>query len=112
MITCVDHVVVAVRDLDAASATYGKLLGLRPSWRGAHPDFGTANTLFRLANTYLELLAPDGDGLVADTLRAYLDERGEGPLALAFGTTDAAVAAATLRARGMPAPDPDAESGH
>lgn len=112
MIHCVDHVVVAVRDLAVASATYERLLGLEPSWRGAHPDFGTANTLFRFANTYLELLAPAGEGLVADTLRGYLDERGEGPLALAFGTTDAAAAAATLRVRGMPAPDPDAESGH
>lgn len=112
MIQCVDHVVVAVRDLAAASATYGKLLGLTPSWRGVHPDFGTANTLFRLANSYLELLAPDGGGVVADALRGHLEERGEGPLALAFGTTDAAAAAATLRTRGMPAPDPDPEIGH
>jgi catechol 2,3-dioxygenase-like lactoylglutathione lyase family enzyme len=112
MIHCVDHVVVAVRDLAVASAAYSRLLGLEPSWRGVHGDFGTANTLFRFANTYLELLAPAGEGLVADTLRAYLDERGEGPLALAFGTTDASAAAATLRARGMPAPDPDTESGH
>ena len=112
MITCVDHVVVAVRDLDVASATYGKLLGLRPSWRGAHPGFGTANTLFRLANTYLELLAPSGEGLVADMLRAHLDDHGEGPLALAFGTADAHAAAAALRERGMPAPHPDTESGH
>jgi len=111
MIDRVDHVVVAVRDLAAASSAYGRLLGLEPSWRGAHPGFGTANTLFRLANTYLELLAPEGDGVVADGLRSYLDERGEGPLALAFGTTDAHAEAAALRARGMPAPDPDTENG-
>jgi catechol 2,3-dioxygenase-like lactoylglutathione lyase family enzyme len=110
-ITSVDHVVVAVRDLAAASATYERLLGLRPSWRGVHPGFGTANTLFRLANTYLELLAPSGEGLVADALRAYLDDCGDGPLALAFGTADARAAAASLRAHGMPAPDPSDESG-
>lgn len=111
MIDRVDHVVVAVRDLAVASSTYGRLLGLEPSWRGQHPAFGTANTLFRLANTYLELLAPEGDGVVADGLRSYLDERGEGALALAFGTTDAHAEAAALRARGMPAPDPDTENG-
>jgi catechol 2,3-dioxygenase-like lactoylglutathione lyase family enzyme len=111
MITCVDHVVIAVRDLAAASATYESLLGLRPSWRGMHPGFGTANTLFRLANTYLELLGPSGEGLVADALRARLDDHGEGPLALAFGTGDARAAAATLRERGMQAPDPDVETG-
>jgi catechol 2,3-dioxygenase-like lactoylglutathione lyase family enzyme len=111
MIACVDHVVVVVRNLAAATVTYEKLLGLRPSWRGAHLDFGTGNTLFRLANTYLELIAPDGEGLVADALRSYLDERGEGPLALAFGTADARAAATSLRERGIPAPDPDSESG-
>lgn len=111
MISCVDHVVVAVRDLAAASDTYEKLLGLRPSWRGVHSETGTGNTLFRFANTYLELLAPNGDGLVADMLRAHIDDCGEGPLALTFGTTDAVAAAATLRGRGMPAPDPDTESG-
>jgi len=111
MIDRVDHVVVAVRDLAVASSAYGRLLGLEPSWRGKHPAFGTANTIFRLANTYLELLAPDGEGLVAETLRSHIDERGEGPLALAFGTTDAQAEAAALRGRGMPAPEPDSENG-
>ena len=40
----------------AAMDLYGRLLGRRPSWRGEHPGYGTANTLFRLDNTYLELL--------------------------------------------------------
>jgi catechol 2,3-dioxygenase-like lactoylglutathione lyase family enzyme len=112
MITCVDHVVVAVRDLSAATAVYGRLLGLQASWRGVHPEFGTGNTLFRLANTYLELLGPSGQGVVADALRAHLEEHGEGPLALAFGTADARATAATLRERGVPAPDPNPENGY
>jgi len=112
MITCVDHVVIAVRDLATATAAYERLLGLRASWRGVHPEFGTSNTLFRLANTYLELLGPTGEGPVSDVLRVHLDEHGEGPLALAFGTDDARVTAANLRERGMPAPEPDTESGN
>lgn len=105
MLTRLDHVVVAVRDLDAASAAYRRLLGRAPSWRGHHPGLGTANTLFRLENTYLELLAPADDGPLGAYLTAHLAERGEGPLALAFGTADADAAVAALRARGLAVPD-------
>jgi catechol 2,3-dioxygenase-like lactoylglutathione lyase family enzyme len=55
-----DHVVIAVNDLDAAAATYGRLLGREPSWAGRHPEMGTANRLFRLDDVYVELLAPEG----------------------------------------------------
>ena len=41
---------------------YVALLGRGPSWHGRHPAFGTRNVLFRLANTYVELLAPDVPG--------------------------------------------------
>jgi len=45
MLESLDHVIVAVRDLDAASGVYSRLLGREPSWRGSHPRLGTANTL-------------------------------------------------------------------
>ena len=106
MLTSLDHIVLAVRDLGHATGTYRSLLGREPSWRGRHPSYGTANALFRLENTYLELLAPAGEGPLASHLRAWLDGHGEGPFALAFGTDDADAAAATLRARGVELPDP------
>ena len=61
--TTIDHIIIAVHDLAEASADYCALLGRAPSWRGAHPDYGTANTLFKLDNTYIELLAPQGEGM-------------------------------------------------
>lgn len=106
MLTSLDHVVIAVRDLTAASRTYEGLFARAASWRGEHPGWGTANTLFRLANTYVELLAPVGEGGFADSLRAHLDEHGDGPYALAFGTADADVCAAALRERGIAAASP------
>jgi catechol 2,3-dioxygenase-like lactoylglutathione lyase family enzyme len=105
VLTSLDHVVLAVRDLRRATETYRTLLGREPSWRGRHSAYGTANTLFRLDNTYLELLAATGDGPLASHVRAWLDESGEGPLALAFGTEDVDAAVATLRARGLELPD-------
>jgi catechol 2,3-dioxygenase-like lactoylglutathione lyase family enzyme len=104
-LTRLDHVILAVGELDSASATLTELLGRCPSWRGTHPALGTRNALFRLENTYLELLAPDGDGPVAERLRERLDTAGEGLLGLAFGTDDAAAAREGLAARGL-APGP------
>ena len=106
MLHALDHVIVAVRDLAASTETYEKLLGRTPSWRGGHPALGTANTLFRLANTYLELLAPVGPGPFAAQLEQQLARDGEGLAGLAFGTDDADECAAALRASGIAASDP------
>ncbi len=117
MLESLDHVILAVRDLSAATRQYARLLGRTPSWRGAHPGQGTENALFRLDNTYLELLCPEGEGPVGDALRGFLDARGEAPVGLAFGTRDAEACRASWLAQGLE-PEPietglgrDVESG-
>lgn len=109
MIQSLDHIIIAVSDLDAATSSYARLLGRTPSWRGEHPAEGTANSLFRLDNTYLELLSPTGDGKLGRQLKSWIEARGEGPLGLAFGTDDAEVCHTSLAERGL-APTP-VESG-
>ena len=89
MLNALDHLIVGVRDLAAAEAATTRLLGREPSWRGAHPGAGTANVLYRLDNTYLELLAPEGEGGAGRLLGEHLEARGEGLLGLAFATDDA-----------------------
>lgn len=111
MLTALDHVVIGVRDLAAAADRYTRLLGRRPSWRGAHPAFGTANVLFRLDNTYIELLGCNGNGAMADWLQERLDDVGEGLCALAFGTSDAAASAKLLADRGLNPSEPTEGSG-
>ncbi|MEX2206143.1 MAG: VOC family protein [Myxococcota bacterium] len=106
MLHSVDHVIVGVRDLEAATKTFSSLLGRAPSWRGTHPAMGTANALFRLDNTYLELLGPTGEGGTASLLRARLDGDGEGLIGMAFGTDEAEACARELRARGLSPTDP------
>ncbi|MCH1610764.1 MAG: VOC family protein, partial [Luminiphilus sp.] len=59
MNSSIDHLIIAVSDLRKATA-----------------DYGTANTLFKLDNTYIELLAADADGMAADIVNGVLDERG------------------------------------
>ncbi len=111
MLVTLDHVLVAVRDLEAATESYTALLGRSPSWRGTHPDAGSANTLFRLDNVYLELITPRGEGDTGRWLERHLDTRGEGTLGMAFGTDDAEDCAAWLRERGLPAGDPTPGEG-
>jgi catechol 2,3-dioxygenase-like lactoylglutathione lyase family enzyme len=89
VLVSLDHAIVAVRDLGAATAQYARLLGWSPGWRGGHPEAGTANALFRLENTYIELLSPDGEGPHGRALSHRLEAQGEGLIGLAFGTDDA-----------------------
>ncbi len=106
MIHSLDHVAVFVNDLEAATRDYARLLGLTPSWQGEHPGRGTANTLFKLENSYLELLSPTGEGLFGDVIRTRIAAKGEGPGLLAFGCDDAEAARDTLRERGLSVSDP------
>ncbi len=106
MLESFDHAIVAVRDLGAASERYAALLGRRPSWHGVHPGLGTANALFRLDNTYLELIAPASEGSFVARLHRRLETHGEGMFGIAFGISDAEDAARELRARGLWVPDP------
>jgi catechol 2,3-dioxygenase-like lactoylglutathione lyase family enzyme len=104
-----DHVVIAVHDLDAATADYEAIFGRSPSWRGEHPKYGTRNTLFRIDNTYVELLglgAGKGDKRWSGELARFLDQRGEGIYALALGTTDIKSTVKEMRENGLEVVDP------
>ncbi len=104
-----DHVVIAVRDLDAAAADYTALLGRTPSWRGEHPTYGTRNVLFRIENTYVELLGlggVGGDPRWAGELARFLDVQGDGVYALALGTADVDATVREMRDRGLEIVDP------
>ena len=106
MTTTIDHIIIAVSDLAEASTEYSALLGRTPSWRGAHPGYGTANTLFKLDNTYIELLAPQGEGMASDIVNSILEKKGNCLGGLVFGTEDANDFIAQARAQGLEASDP------
>ena len=89
MIEKLDHLVIAVNDLDSAIDSYTKLFGYGPSWRGIHKQLGTANALFPVENTYLELLASNGEeGAGAAMIKATLELNGEGLAGLVLGTSN------------------------
>jgi catechol 2,3-dioxygenase-like lactoylglutathione lyase family enzyme len=86
VITGLDHVVVLTGDIEAAAAAYQTLFARAPSWRNSGE--GADRVLFTLDNMTLELMAPDGDGVAADRIRAVLAEQGEGLATICFRTND------------------------
>ncbi|MAJ84758.1 MAG: glyoxalase-like domain protein [Gammaproteobacteria bacterium] len=90
MFTCLDHLIIAVEDLDKATKNYQLLMGTPPVWTGSHSSLGTSNALFNFENTHLELLSATGEGIGADLVNHYLKEGGEGLIGIAFETKDIA----------------------
>ena len=88
MIHALDHLIIAVSDINLAEKNYTKVFGIDPVWRGEHKELGTENCLFNFENTYFELLAAKGDGLGAALVNYYLQESGEGLIGVVLGTED------------------------
>lgn len=102
MIETLDHLIIAVQNLDEAEENYKKIFGIPPVWKGTHKELGTANVIFNFKNTYFELLSVNGDGLGADLVNNQLKENGEGMLGLVLGTKDINSTAAILKDKGFP----------
>ncbi|WEK48788.1 MAG: methylmalonyl-CoA epimerase [Candidatus Kaistia colombiensis] len=61
MIGRLNHVAIAVSDLDAAMRTYRDTLGARVSAPLSLPEHGVVTIFVELPNTKIELLAPHGE---------------------------------------------------
>jgi len=62
MIGRLNHVAIAVPDLEAAAASYRQTLGAKVSAPQAEPDHGVTVVFVELPNTKIELLTPLGEG--------------------------------------------------
>ena len=94
MIKTIDHILVAVEDLDKAVENYSAIFGFAPTWLGDHPTLGTKNALFPFENMYLELIAKNknDEGPLADTVSKHLEKNGESIFGLALETDDIEIA--------------------
>ena len=62
MIGRLNHVAIAVKDLEASTALYRDTLGARVSQPQAEPEHGVTVVFVELPNTKIELLEPLGEG--------------------------------------------------
>src|SRR5689334_13744347 len=97
-----DHIVVAVKDLNKAIATYRNGLGFTVVPGGDHPA-GTHNALVHFGIHYVELLAVrDPANPQAKWLKEWLAVAGENPPTYAVAVSDLAAAVARLDAAEIP----------
>lgn len=61
MIGRLNHVAIAVQDIDAAADTYKNTLGATLSAKEQQPDHGVTTIFIELPNTKIELLEPLGE---------------------------------------------------
>ena len=101
MISSLDHIILAVEDLQDAEKNYKNILGIEPSWRGLHKELGTANVIFNFKNTYLELLSAEGEGVGADLVNESIKKNGEGLAGIVLNTKDISKASKKLKDLGF-----------
>ena len=106
MFQSLDHLIIAVEDIEKATQNYQLIMGTPPVWTGAHKSLGTSNALFNFQNTYLELLSPTGEGLGADLINHYLKDTGEGLIGMVFATKDIKGVYQSLQNHGFPLGEP------
>jgi len=105
-ISRLDHIVIAVKNLDAAAATYRKL-GFTLTPRGLHEGKGTGNYCIMFPNTYIELLGIVDETGAKGRLAERVNARGEGAIAIAYGADDADQTYTALKAAGIEAEPPN-----
>ncbi len=95
--TQIDHVGIAVEDLEAAVARYRELLGSEPVHRETVEDQGVEEVLFAVGGSYVQLLGSLGP----DTpVGAFLAKRGPGMHHVAYRVDDLEAELAAIRASG------------
>lgn len=100
----IDHVVIAVSDIDATEQAYARL-GFTPSPRGVHSaEMGTVNHTMMLERDYFETLAVTTPTERNLRWRKML-ERGDGVAGLALATPDAGAVRDAWASAGLAASD-------
>ena len=94
----VDHVVIAVKDLDAAVGRYETIYGTKVSERSEAPAAGMAMAFFRFGDSFIELVSATGDqGPIAKRLA----DLGEGVHLVAMKVDDIDATLTELRDKGI-----------
>jgi methylmalonyl-CoA epimerase len=97
LLTEVDHVAIAVNDLDAAVAYYADTFGATVTHRERIETDGVEEALLKVADSYIQLLTPIRDD---SPVARYLEKQGEGLHHVGYRVNDCAEALQSVKDHG------------
>lgn len=100
LLVAIDHVGIAVPDLDAALAFYSSTFGLESVHEEVNEEQGVREAMLAVGDSgsCIQLLAPLSED---STIAKFLDRNGQGVQQLAYRVTDIDAVCSTLRERGV-----------
>jgi methylmalonyl-CoA/ethylmalonyl-CoA epimerase len=97
LLTEIDHVAIAVHDIDAAIQWYADTLGARVAHRELVEHDGVEEALVAVAGSYVQLVSPTRDD---SPVAKFLATRGEGLHHVAYRVADCAAALEAVKRGG------------
>ncbi|MBK9180137.1 MAG: methylmalonyl-CoA epimerase [Acidimicrobiales bacterium] len=97
LLTEIDHVAIAVRDLEAAIDYYREVFGATVEHREIVESDGVEEALLRVADSYIQLLTPTRDD---SPVAKSLEKRGEGLHHVGYRVADCGVALQAVKDAG------------
>jgi methylmalonyl-CoA epimerase len=97
MLTEIDHIAIAVNDLDAAIDYYRRAYGVEVEHREVVEKDGVEEALLKVADSYVQLLTPVRDD---SPVAKYLEKRGEGLHHVGYRVASCAEALERVKAEG------------
>ncbi|HUR48552.1 MAG TPA: methylmalonyl-CoA epimerase [Acidimicrobiales bacterium] len=98
LLTEVDHIAIAVRDLEAAATWYKDVFGAEVTHREVVESDGVEEALIKVAESYIQLLTPTKPD---SPVGKFLDSRGEGLHHVAYRVDDCAKALDAVKSAGF-----------
>ena len=100
LFTAIDHVGIAVPDLDVAIAFYETTYGMRLAHQEVNEEQGVREAMMAVGDSgsCIQLLAPLNE---QSTIAKFLDSKGPGIQQMAYRVTDVEAVSAILRERGL-----------
>ena len=97
MLTEIDHVAIAVRDLEAAVIYYRDTFGAEVTHRERIDSDGVEEALIKVAESYVQLLTPTSD---TSPVAKFLAKKGEGVHHIGYRVADCAAALQAVKDAG------------
>ncbi len=96
-LTEIDHVAIAVRDLDGAIEWYGQMFGATVEHRERVESDGVEEALLKVADSYIQLLTPTTE---SSPVAKYLEKNGEGLHHVGYRVDDCGAVLEAMKEKG------------